>query len=146
MNPMNEKEKPVLSDPQTPPTDAFLENFLGHRISWWNSIMEDTMKGYPDVIPVWRFYNDGKQWLFRLMQKKNTIFWLSLVDNTFRITFYFPDRVEPLLEKCDVPESMKVDFMNSQHYGKIRGMTVRMDTEKDVDIVKKLIAVKLQLK
>lgn len=143
---MNNKEKPVLTDPKIPPTDEFLENFLGQRINWWESIMKDTLERYPDVVPVWKYYNDGKQWLFRLMKKKNTIFWLSLVEDTFRITFYYPDRVEPLLEKCDIPESMIKDFINSKHYGKIRGVTVRMDSEKDVDIVIKLVAVKLQLK
>jgi hypothetical protein len=80
------------------------------------------------------------------MQKKNTIFWLTLVEDTFRITFYFPDRVEPLLERCDIPETLKEHFMNGKHYGKIRGLTVRMDSEQDVDIVQKLVAIKLQLK
>jgi hypothetical protein len=42
---------------------------------------------------------------------------------------------------------MKLDFMNSKHYGKISGITVRMESEKNfVIVVKKLVAFKLQLK
>lgn len=143
---MTEKINAVLSDPAAEPDDEFISQFLGNKIVWWRTIMADTISRYKDVTPLWRYYNDGKQWLFRLMQKKDTIFWLSLADDTFRITFYLPDKAEVLVEAADIPEEVKAEFRHGKHYGKIRGITIRMISEEDVDTVLKLVALKLKIK
>jgi hypothetical protein len=44
------------------------------------------------------------------VRKKKTIFWISLIENTFQVTFYFGDKAEPLIEKSELPEKIKVEF------------------------------------
>jgi hypothetical protein len=143
---MAELDKPILSDPAIIPDELLLKTLLGDKMEWWNQIMEHTMQHYPSVSPVWRYYNDGKQWLFRLLQKKDTIFWTSLVGNTFRITFYFTDKFEPFILGSHISEEVKTGFLTSKHYGKIRGITIRMESTQDIEAVKELIAIKLQIK
>jgi hypothetical protein len=143
---MEPQEKPILSDPMVTPDDALIAAILGTKMEWWKTIMDHTMQNYPSVTPVWRYYNDGKQWLFRLLKKKDTIFWTTLFEDTFRITFYFPDRVEPLIEASNLPEKMKEDFFNGHRYGKIRGLTVKVESKQDIDKVLELVAIKFQIK
>jgi len=143
---MASSDKPILSDPMITPDHALLKTILGDKMGWWDTIMDHTIANYPSVTPVWKYYNDGKQWLFRLMKKKDTLFWTSLVEDTFRITFYFPDRAEQLIEASNLPARMKEEFVNGRRYGRIRGLTVRMESEEDLDKVRELIGIKFQVK
>ncbi len=143
---MLSSEKKILSDPLIEPTDEFICHFLGDKKIWWHTIIDGTIKNYPNVTGVWKYYNDGKQWLFRLLQKKNTIFWLSLFEDTFRITFYFTDKAESILEESTIPREVVEQFKSGKYFNKIRGITVKMGKDQDVDTVLKLIAVKLQIR
>jgi ABC-type uncharacterized transport system YnjBCD substrate-binding protein len=143
---METKEKPILSDPAIIPDDELMKSLLGDKMQWWHHIMNHTMQNYPSVTPIWKYYNDGKQWLFRLLKKKDTIFWTTLYEDTFRVTFYFPDRVEPLIEASTLPEKMKEDFFNGHRYGKIRGITVKVESQQDIEKVLELVAIKFQIK
>ena len=143
---MTTSEKRILSDPAVIPDDALLTRLLGEKMEWWNHIMNHTIQHYSAVTPVWRYYNDGKQWLFRLLRKKDTIFWVSLIDDTFRMTLYFPDKAEPLILASKVPEEVKSSFTEGKHYGKIRGLTIRIDSPLDLETVKELTSIKLQIK
>ena len=139
-------EKAILSDPAVFPDDVLLKNLIGEKMEWWNEIVEHTTQHYPSVTPVWRYYNDGKQWLFRLLQKKETIFWTSLIDDTFRITFYLTDKYEPLVLESRLPDEIKSGFVSAKRYGKLRGITIRMDKPADIEAIKELTAIKLQIK
>ncbi len=139
-------EKAILSDPEVFPDDLLLKSLIGAKMEWWNEIVEHTTQHYQSVTPVWRYYNDGKQWLFRLLQKKETIFWTSLIDDTFRTTFYFTDKYETRVLESLLPEEVKSEFISAKRYGKLRGITIRMENASDVETVKQLIAIKLQIR
>jgi hypothetical protein len=45
------------------------------------------------------YYNDGKQWLSSWPEENNILCLLK----DFRITFYFGDKAEPLINSSDLP-------------------------------------------
>jgi hypothetical protein len=143
---MSEKESLVLSDKQIIPTDDYIFSIIGEKKILWQSIMNYTSENYKDFSGTWNYYNDGKQWLFKLTQKKKTIFWLGVLKDTFRVTFYFGDKAETLIDASDLPQPMKDDFKTGKRYGKIRAVSVIMNDRADVDNVLKLIALKLKIK
>ncbi len=75
---------------------------------------------YKDSSGEWRFYNDGKRWLFKMVNKKKTVFWSSLITGTFRITFYLGNKAESIIENSDLSQSIKEEFKNAKKYGLIR--------------------------
>jgi len=141
---MAENEVLLFKDPLVRPNDKSLFSILGDKSRLWLGIMEHMRHHYPDAAGEWRYYNDGKQWLFKMNRKKNTVFWIVALEDTFRITFYFGDKAEPWIEKSALPEPMKRDFKSAKRYGKIRGISIKMADEKDVDSVKKLVELKVQ--
>ena len=143
---MAEKEKFVLTDRSVLPNDEYIFSIIGGKSGLWRRIMKHVHENYPDITETWKFYNDGKQWFFRIMQKKKTILWIGVLKDTFRVTFYFGDKAEPLIEASDLPASIKNEFRTTKHYGKIRGISVKMANARDVDNVLKLIALKIKLK
>ena len=143
---MSEKEKFTLSDKEVVPTDDHIFSIIRENKILWISIMKYVSDYYKDMSGDWRYYNDYKQWLFKMTQKKKTIFWSGIHEDTFRITFYFGDKAEPLITASDLPVSIKNNFKASKKYGKIKAITFKMKNKSDVETVKKLISIKTKLK
>jgi Protein of unknown function (DUF3788) len=143
---MAENEKTILSDKSVVPTDDFIFSIIGERKVHWLRIMNYLSENYPDASGSWNYYNDGKQWLFKYVRKKKTIFWASLLIDTFRITFYLGNKAEPVIENSDLPKSVKEEFKTAKRYGLIRPVTFIIRNEEDVDNVLKMIVLKIKLK
>jgi hypothetical protein len=143
---MPEKENLILSDKQITPTDDYIFSIIGEKRILWQSIMNYVSENYKDISGSWNYYNDGKQWLFKLVRKKKTIFWVGILKDTFRITFWFGDKAEPMIESSDLPQTIKDNFKTAKKYGAIRAVSVKVFEPLDVDIVKKLIAIKQKIK
>ena len=141
---MAETENFAFKDPLVKPDDKSVFSILGAKSRLWQSIMNYVHKRYPDASEEWKYYNDGKQWLFRMNHRKKTIFWIGVYPATFSITFYFGDKAETLIVNSDLPEPIKDEFKTAKRYGKIRGISIKMTDEKDVDNVQKLVALKLK--
>jgi hypothetical protein len=142
---MSEIEKLVLSDQSVIPTDEYIFSLIGERKPYWLSIMTYASENYNDT-GSWNYYRDGKQWLYKLVNKKKTIFWAGILSDTFRITFYFGDKAEPILVASDLPEKMKSDFNSAKRYGAIRAVTILIKDRTDVDNVLKLVNIKHKIK
>ena len=136
----------ALTDPSIIPDNELVFSLIGDKRVYWEQIMEHLYHHHKDISEVWRFYNDGKSWLFRTLKKKNTIFWVAVLKDTFRVGFYFGDKAEPMILKSDLPESIKYEFMNAKRYNTIRPISVTMADSSDVDTVIKLIDLKLKIK
>jgi len=136
----------VLGDRSIFPTEELIFSTIGDKTILWQKIMSYAHENYEDVAEEWRYYNDGNQWLFKLTRKKKTIFWLGLLRDTFRITFYFGDKAEPLIRSGDLPVEVKDNFMKAHRFGTLRPITMRISGTADAEIICKLIDIKLKLK
>jgi len=143
---MSEKEIFVLGDPSVFPSDGIICGILGEKEEVWKNVLEYPNANYKDVISGWKYYNDGKQWLFRMQIKKKTIFWAAMLADTFRITFYFGDKAEPLIEGSALPENVKSDFRSAKRFGSTRPLTIRVSGSGDLATIYKLIDLKAKIK
>lgn len=101
---------------------------------------------YPLFSTEWRFYNDGRNWLFKITKKKKTICWVPIYHNLFKTTFYFPERAEELISRSKLTRKYIEKFINGKMYGKIKGITVYIKESKDLEIAKVLIDLKIKFK
>jgi hypothetical protein len=143
---MSENEVLKLSDKNVVPTDEFVFSVIGEKKEFWQSIIGYAASNYKEVSGSWNYYNDGKQWLYKLLQKKKTLLWVGLLIDSFRVTFYFGDKAEPLIFSSDIPEELKDSFRTGKRYGAIRAITIVISSGSDVDYVKKLIDIKVKMK
>jgi hypothetical protein len=139
-------EKPVLNNKNEYPDDPVLSRHLGKVKSTWDAFMAFINESYPSFSGEWRYYNDGKSWLYKLTKKKKTICWVSVYPEKFKTTFYFPDKVEELLSTSNLSQEYIAQFINGKRYGKIRGITVEIKESTDLNATKTLIEIKEQLK
>lgn len=139
-------EKPCLNNKDEYPDEEVLSRYLGEVKNAWDSFGDFLKESYPLFSGEWRYYNDGKSWLYKLTKKKKTICWISVYPNKFKTTFYFPDRAEDLITKSKLKKEYIDGFVNGKKYGKIRGITVEIKSPADLDATKALIEIKEQLK
>jgi hypothetical protein len=139
-------EPKVLTDKSVFPNDDQVFAIIGENRLHWQRLMHTILEKYPDAEEVWRYYNDGKSWLFRVLRKKKTLFWVGVLKDTFRITFYFGDKAESLIEKSDLPDAMKVEFKNSRQFGKFRAITIKVGRTEDIENALRLAEIKVALK
>lgn len=143
---MSEKEVFMFPDKENPPTEERIYSFIGEKKILWLDLMNFMKKNYPDAAGMWNYYNDGKQWLFKMVLKKKTIFWGAVLDNTFRITFYFGGKAEPVILASELPVEIKEGFINGKRYGKIRAISLNVSKLSDIEIIKTIIQIKVKMK
>ena len=146
LNKMTEDLSHRLSDKNIIPTEELIFSLIGNNKFFWQRIMKYAAENYNEITGSWNYYNDGKQWLFKLVQKKKTLFWATLLHDTFRVTFWFGDKAVPLIEEAILPPSVKDEFMNARKYGSVRPISIVVREESDVDIVITLMSVRHQVK
>ena len=139
-------EQPILGNKEQFPTEEIIFSHIGKSKTLWQSLFEYIHTNHPDISEQWRYYNDGKSWLLKVTRKSKTIFWLTVIKNYFRITFYFTNRAEETINKSSISDELKKQFKEGKHYGKIRGLTVTFKNKKDVEYAMALIAIKLSIK
>lgn len=143
---MAEKEVFIFTDPVVQPDREKMIPVLGERIRLWDELMTHIDSAYVNPEKVWRYYKDGGQWLFRMLLKKKTVFWSVIVDNAFRVTFYFGGKSEPLVMGSDIPQALKDEFRTGKSYGAIKALSIKVMEQNDLDVVYRLILLKTSIK
>ncbi len=139
-------EELILRDQQQFPTEEVIYSYIGDTKALWYSFFEYLHASHPDLTEQWRYYKDGKSWLMKVVRKSKTIFWLSVIQGGFRITFYFTDKAEEAICESSISEELKEQFRNGKHYNKIHGLTITFHNEKDIEYAQKMLAIKLGMK
>jgi Protein of unknown function (DUF3788) len=140
-------ESNVLNDKSVRPNDDIVFSIIGDKSLLWQQIMSYLYDNHKDISKEWNYYNDGKSWLFRTLKKKKTLFWVRILNDTFRIAFWFGDKAESFIEQSDLTENIKNEFKIAKKMGVMgRCISIEMSDSKDFDNVKKLIEIKVKIK
>ena len=139
-------EKPCLNDNAEYPDDKVLTHYLGDAKDAWDELAVFLENKYPSLSGEWRYYNDGKSWLYKITKKSKTICWVGVYRGKFKTTFYFSDRAESLIVSSTLRKKYIEQFANGRRFGKTRGLTVDIRKVADLSTTKKLIAIKVDFK
>lgn len=134
----------ALTNSNITPDETQLASIIGDRLKYWQQIMQHLASNYEHTSEVWRFYNDGKCWLFRTLRKKETIFWCGVYDGGFRVTFYFSDKIAHLIEESDLPLEVREEFATAKKFSTTRPVTINVTSDTDVFVVFRLISLKIK--
>jgi hypothetical protein len=136
-------ESIVLTDPKQFPDDGVVFGHLGKRRAQWEALFEHIHAEHPDFTGQWRYYKDGKSWLMKVSRKQKTVFWLSVLEQGFRITCYFTDKAAEAIKASTLAGDLKAQFIGGRRFGKLGGITITFTKKRDVEDAKTLIALKL---
>jgi hypothetical protein len=136
----------LLRDQQIPPTAEVLSESLGPVYSVYEAMLEAVTSADFDLVVEWNYYKDGKAWLCKVSFKKKTIFWLSVWEKHFKVSFYFTEKTKGEIETLDISDQIKKDFGQSKSIGKLIPLTLMIESEEQLPDLLKIIACKKGLK
>lgn len=137
----------LLRNPEIYPSDEVLKSTLGEPIykileSFVSTITNDEY----GLTVEWRFYNDGKAWLSKVVYKKKTILWLSVWEGFFKTSFYFTEKHLEGIAALDISETIKENFAKAKPSGRLLPMIVDVDNQAQIGDLLTIIRFKKSLK
>jgi hypothetical protein len=137
---------PVLTEKDQFPTEEVVFLHIGKVKPLWFLLFDHIHQHHQDFTQEWRYYLDGKSWLLKVSKKTKTIFWLSIVEGSFRTTFYLTDKAREAISKSFLSDELKKQYTEGKRHGKIRGLTILYRRKRDVDDAKRLIDIKTSIR
>jgi hypothetical protein len=135
----------VLTDKSVRPTDDLIFSIIGRNRVHWQNLIAGVHEKYPDAEELWKYYTDGHNWLFRMVRKKKTLFWVGVLKDTFQVTFYFGDKAAPLIKNSGLPAAIIEAFISGKHCGKIRAISTKIQQAEDIENCLKLVDIKIKV-
>lgn len=133
----------VLGNRDIYPDDEVLYSFLGDKKDIWLAVLGFLKENFKDSSGEWRYYNDGRQWLFKMVLKKKTIFWTAIMNGTFRITFYFTDKALERITNSTLSENIKTEFLTTGKIGLLKPVSIIVTGLDDLADIYELIRIKV---
>jgi len=116
----------LLRNADIEPTPEIIANGLGESNSVFINFVEK-LKAYDVSLMDWRCYNDGKAWLskgeYKWTTKRGTnkvkpLFWLSIWEGFFEVSFFFSAEVQDELLSLPMSKEAKDIIANANANGK----------------------------
>jgi hypothetical protein len=137
-------ETDILTDKSVKPNDEIIFSIIGNTELLWEQIFSYLFDNSKNISVNWQYSDCGKYWVCIVQKKKNTIFRLRIFKmHSFSLAFPFGDKSEPVILQSNLPDSIKNDFINAKRFNSTRYISIEVEDSKDIENVKKLIAIKI---
>ena len=133
----------LLRDPGVEPTSEVIAKGLGKSNDMFIKLARG-LREYDITLMDWRYYNDGKAWLSkgeykwitpRGANKVKPIFWLSIWDGFFKVSFFFGSDIQKELLELPISQNAKEIIKNAKPMGKtMRFIPIVFDVVNDVQL------------
>ncbi len=134
----------VLKDKNVLPTDQVLEAALETSYPAFKELSNELAD--MELQLQWNYYNDGKAWLCKILNKKKNLGWLSVWDGFFKTTFYFTEKHLERIAELDIAEDIKENFCRTKPIGKLMPMIFSIHRKEQLKDVLTVIRFKKSLK
>ena len=110
-------ENQILTDPVIKPDNNVLETALGKNFKLYADFLDKLSELH--LVTEWNYYNDGKSWLCKLLNKKKNLAWLSVWNTGFKLTFYFTEKTITGIYELDIDNEIKTSARGGKTIGKL---------------------------
>ena len=128
----------------TRPSESDLEKALGRAMPLWDQLVAQLASEHDVATREWKSYSAKNGWSLRLMRGKRTIVWLAPYAGCFQVAFIFGERAVTAIRQAAVPARVLRMLDKAPKYPEGTGLRFEIKTAKDIAVVKKLAAIKLQ--
>jgi len=135
-------EKMILTEPEIFPSKEVLQNALGTAYKVFEDL-EAQLTGECALTFDWHYYKDSKGWLCKVSHKKKTVFWLSVWEGYFKISFFFLERH---LEGLSALELNEEHFTLEKEWGKMIPLIFQINDKKPITDLLKIVGYKKGVK
>ena len=134
----------IFSDKLIKPDEQKLVEALQNTYKLWEEIRKYIRSEFGETVEEWKYYNSKSGWILKSFYKKRNLFFFTPCEEYFRISFAYGEKAVTEIEKSDLPESIIEEIKNARKYMEGKGLRVEVKNRKDVDIIKKLVDIKIR--
>jgi hypothetical protein len=128
----------------TRPSDSDLEKALGRAKPLWDQLVAELAAEHDVKTREWKSYSATRGWSLRLTRAKRTVVWLVPNAGSFEVAFIFGEKALAAIRQTAVPTRVLAMLDAAPKYPEGTGLRFQIKTAKDIAVVKKLAAIKLQ--
>ncbi len=125
------------------PGEEELVTTLGKTKPLWDTLKSHVTETYPDVKEDWKHYGKNSGWTMKLLKKKRNLFFSYPGEGNFTVVFVFGDKAVKAAEESELPEDIIEALKESPKYAEGRGLRVTVEERSDIELVKKLLNIKV---
>ena len=137
-------ESKILTNPNERPENDILENALGRNYGRFAEFVN--MINAKNLVLEWHYYNDGKSWLGKVLNKKRNLCWLSVWNTGFKLTFYFTEKTISGINELEIDDEIKNNNSKNRPVGKLIPVMILISNKKRMDDALKILEYKMRLK
>lgn len=134
----------VFLDKSAPPGDQGLTEALGKAKQLWDQLVTYVKENHTDIIEDWKHYGKNSGWTMKLLKKKRNLFFLYPGSGHFVVVFVFGDRAVHAAENSSLPRDIIDTLKQAKKYAEGRGLRVTVNNQDDIEVVKKLLTIKIE--
>jgi len=128
----------------TQPSDSDLEKPLGRAKPLWDQLVAELASEHDVTTREWKSYSAKHGWALRLKRGKRTIVWLAPYAGFFQVLFIFGEKALTAVRQTALPARVLRVLDEAPKYPEGTGVRFQIKAAKDIAVVKKLAAIKLQ--
>ncbi len=141
------KAQMLLRDAGVFPSEQILRDALGKTVySILKSFIATIADDEYNLTIEWRYYNDGKAWLGKVIYKKKTVLWLSIWEGFFKTSFYFIEKHLEAITALDISKTVKEEFVKAKTVGKLIPMIIDINRDEQLNDLLTIVRFKKSLK
>jgi hypothetical protein len=133
----------IFNDKAHPPSKTEIMDALGKRYSQWIDLVQHFHDHITPVSETWKNYGKSSGWTLLLRHNDRTIFYLFPNKGYFTVLFVFGEKAVNAAKEADLPDELLQLILHAKSFEEGRSFQVEVKGEKDIDLVKKLIKIKM---
>lgn len=137
-------ERPLLKDGNQYPTDIILASVLGNSMEVYQELVS-TLSRFQIELD-WHYYNDSKSWLGKAVSKKKTVFWLSIWQGFFKVSFHFTEKTRLGIGSLPISVDIKREIEDAPIKGKLASVAIKVSEQGHLEDILTLISYKRSCK
>jgi len=133
-----------LLDKTKEPDEFQVAEMLDDSAELWNDLKTFLIENIGQVKQEWKFYGQKSGWTMKVLLVKRNLFFMKPEESAFMVAFVFGDKAVAEVGKSNLPENIKTELTEAKKYMEGRGLRVYVKTNDDLEIVKKLVEIKVK--
>lgn len=96
-----------------------------------------------ETIKEWKFYGAKNGWVLKTLFHRRNLFFISIYDDFFKISFIFGERAIAAILKSDLSDELKKVLSEARKYAEGRGLSLTVNDNSYLEEMRTLIIMKV---
>jgi hypothetical protein len=132
----------VLGSKDIFPDEAVLKSTLAKSYTYYKKL-EALTKGFSHE---WKFYNKKSGWVFKVMDKKKALFWITPLNGNFNIGFAVRECEKDTLIAGNISKGMKEKLSNAEKYPEGYAVRLNIGNKDDFEEIAQALKILMDLR